>query len=148
MWEAGVRKSKPGWTRFCREVREAACDNYNIAYRHVTGHDFDERAHLKRKRGCKGDEVLREASSTFEAGHTRNGQLLLQPRSITKEQYERLIDRFFPRWIATRHCPSKPRKKIVNLTHGELQELAALLATPIQKDGNMKRFQKYGRSRS
>lgn len=123
VWEQGLRKSKQGCTRFCREVREAACDNCNIAYHRVKGVQLDERTRFKRKRGCKRDEVLREAWSTFEAGHTRNGQLIVQPRGVTKEQFERLIDRHLPQWIATRRCPSKGRKKVINLTAAEIQEL-------------------------
>lgn len=57
--KCGTAESNPGWTRFSQEVREAACDNNNAAFRQVTGHDFHERTRLKRKRGCKGDPVLR-----------------------------------------------------------------------------------------
>lgn len=141
MWQQGLRKSNKGCTRFSPEVRAAACDNYYAAFFNVAKVRFEDCEDRKRKRGREGDKVLAEAWKYFEAQHTRNGQLLLQPRSITKTAFRRLIDRHFGSWIADCRCPSKPRKKIVQLTHAEVHELADLLATPIEKDGKMMRFQ-------
>lgn len=141
MWQQGLRKSNKGCTRFSLEVRAAVCDSYYTSFYRIEGVRFEDYVGWKRKRGREGDRVLDEAWRCFEAQHTRNGRLLLQPRSINKEAFRRLIDRHFPSWIAQRRCPSKPRKKIVNLTAAELHELAELLATPIEKGGKTMRFQ-------
>lgn len=84
--------------------------------------------------------MLDAAWNSFIAAHVRGGQLILQPRIITKSAYRRLIDRHIEQWLLTRECPSRSHKKHFNLTLPELQELADLLATPFEHDGHTHRY--------
>lgn len=140
MFDKGIRKSNAGCTHFLPEVRAAACEHYYITYRRLRGVYPTDASCLKRKRGWQGDDVLRDAWTSFDEVHVRNGLLIAQPRSITKDGFKKLVDKYFGGWIATRACQSKGRTKVINLTHAELHELADLLATPIHKDGKKQRF--------
>lgn len=140
MSTVGTRKRGPGPCHFLPRVREAACEHYYIAYLRGTGISLDNKDLPKRGRGCKGDPFIRDAWESFYATHTRNGWLIAQQRHITKEGFHKILIKHFASWSATRKCPSGSRKKAVNLTDAELQELADLLVTPVQHDDNYIRF--------
>lgn len=133
--------SGPGIPHFKPEVREAACEHYFVAYFQRTGVCLNNTVLPRVSLGCKGDAVLADAWQTFYVTHTCDGRLRAQERDIDKKAFTRLLRDWFAMWSESRSCPHAPRRKAINLSDDELAEMAHLLTTPLQQDGEFIRFE-------
>lgn len=132
--------ARPGPCHFTPKLREAACECYFNAYHRATAVKLDRRGLPRMQSGPQGDSVLTESYTAFMAAHSRGGRLIGCPRGCSRKTYRELIRKHFKSWSKTRQCPTKSRKKLVNLTDAEAIELAAELATPTRNGQSFERF--------
>lgn len=90
--------------------------------------------------GPRGDPRLSDGYEDFMAAYSADGILFGTNRGCTKKQYREMLMRHYLHWATTRKCPTKPRRKQVNLTPEEGVELARIISTPQQKDESFERF--------
>lgn len=131
-------------SHFPPRLRQAACECYFHAFKSVHGVRLDRHQLPELRAGRSGDSVLTEAYQRFMAAHSCKGLLIGCPRPCSRRAFRDLIHRHYHSWARTRECPSRSRKRAVNLTDAEATELAHLLATPMRSGRSFIRFTTLG----
>ena len=139
---AGDERLAPG--HFLPRVRAACCEHYFLAYYKLTGEKYSSDILPPLQGNTIGHSALNEAWSTFQILHMNGKELVLQPRPMQKPDFIKILHKYRKAFLDTRDCPSKSKKKIINLTASEWEELARELATPLQQNNNFVRFTSIG----
>lgn len=121
-------------------LREAACAYFFSHYRSIKRIQRPDEVVLSFSDGCKGDPVLNAAYDDFMAAYFCDGHLQDTPRGLTRRQFRNMITSHWESWRKTRHCPSQPHAKTVNLTHDEAVWLATQLIEPVKEGDSWERF--------
>lgn len=129
-----------GKRHFTPDLRANACQQFYLAYLELHGKRLDDQDLPELDRGPEGDRAVTMAYQRFMDANSRDGLLIGLGRDCDREAYVELLRRSFKQYSVTRTCPTKSRKKDVNLTHQEAEQLFKLLTTPQWHKGNPIRF--------
>lgn len=122
-------------------MREAACAMFYCKYKEIKRIERPDQVKLEFSEGCKGDPVLNAAYDSFMSAYSCDGYLQDLPRGLTRRQFRNMITSYWQAWKKTRHCPSQPHKRVIQLSHAEAVELATHLIEPVNRNGSMERFE-------
>lgn len=129
-----------GHAHYPPRVRVAVCEHFFLAYYHLYGKRLDDGKLPDLSRGCKGSAALTAAMESFEAVHAHHGPDQAQLQTMTRKKFYKILLKWFERWCSTKECKHKSRRKPINLNDAEWAELARLVSTPVQENGNLRRF--------